>query len=450
MNHGSGIAKNQSPEAFAEMLRAHGMNLPVQEDMAELGKSVEVDGKTIPNRICIQPLEGYDSDADGSPTDLVYRRYRRFAGSGAGLVWFESAAVDKDGRSNPYQMMLTSGRISEFGALLEDMDRISMDRFGFRQMKILQLTHSGRVSRGEDWTPRPLAARRLETDTNDVALASDEQILRLIDETIRHAVMAKEAGFDAVDIKACHGYFLSELLGAHHREGAFGGSFENRTRALLMILDGIRERTGGSLTLAVRLNAYDSVPQPYGWGLRQEGDILIPDLAEPVKLCNILRDRAVRIINISASQPRQRLFGGSVDAEVQRFVGALDLLMAVREVKSRVPDVLFVCTGLSQFRQYGPAVGAGGIRDGWFDVAGFGRQALAYPGFARAALSGQMPEPEKCCVLCDSCFRLMNPGFSAAGCVVRDPEPYASFYQRNVLGKRHRFEALTGSCGSRF
>ena len=108
-------------------------------------------------------MEGYDSDADGSPTDLVYRRYRRFAGSGAGLVWFESAAVDKEGRSNPHQMMLTSGRISEFGALLEDMDRISMDRFGFRQMKILQLTHSGRVSRGEDWTPRPLAARRLET-----------------------------------------------------------------------------------------------------------------------------------------------------------------------------------------------------------------------------------------------------------------------------------------------
>ena len=120
--------------------------------------------------------------------------------------------------------------------------------------------------------------------------------------------------------------------------------------------------------------------------------------------------------------------------------------MAVREIKSRVPDVLFVCTGLSQFRQYGPAVGAGGIRDGWFDIAGFGRQALAYPGFARAALSGQMPDPEKCCVLCDSCFKLMNPGLSAAGCVVRDPEPYASFYQRNVLGKRHRFEVFPGRC----
>ena len=112
--------------------------------------------------------------------------------------------------------------------------------------------------------------------------------------------------------------------------------------------------------------------------------------------------------------------------------------MAVRAIKSQVPGVQCVCTGISQFRQYGPAVGAGGIRDGWFDIAGFGRQALAYPGFARDALSGQMPDPEKCCVLCDSCFRLMNPGLSAAGCVVRDPDPYASFYQRNVSDSESR------------
>ncbi len=434
MTHRYGIAENQSPEAFAEMLRKHGMDLPIEGDMVELGRPLEADGRTIPNRICIQPLEGYDSDADGAPTDLVYRRYRRFAHSGAGLVWFESAAVDEDGRSNPRQMMLTPGRLSEFGALLEEMDRISRDRFGFRQVKILQLTHSGRVSRGGDWTPRPLAARRLEADSDDVVLASDERILRLIDETIEHAVMAKEAGFDGVDIKACHGYFLSELLGAHERKGAFGGSFENRTKALLMILDGIRERTGGRLALAVRLNAYDSIPHPHGWGLKREGESLVPDLTEPVRLCNMLRDRGVSIINISASQPRQSLFGGSADPAVRRFAGAWDLLVAAREIKSRVPGARFVCSGLSQFRQYGPAVGAGGIRDGWFDIAGFGRQALAYPDFARAALAGRMPDPDRCCVLCDSCFKLMDPGFSAAGCVVKDPDPYAAFYQKKVLG----------------
>ena len=429
------IREMRSPEAFAEMLRKRGMDLPVEESMAELRKPLKMGEKTIPNRICIQPLEGYDSRDDGSPSDLVTRRYRRFARSGAGLVWFESAAVADDGKSNPHQMMLTPGRISDFQALLGEMDKICLDEHGYRQYKVLQLTHSGRVSRGRDWKPKPLAARRQDQDTEDIPLASDERIHRLIEETIRHAVMAQEAGFDAVDIKACHGYFLSEMLSAFERKGEFGGSFENRTKALLAIVDGIRDRTGGSLTLTVRLNAYDSIADPYGWGLKKENHILTPDLTEPVELCRILRDKGVRMIDISASQPRQHLFGAWTDEAVEPFADAWDLLMAVKEIKSRVPGVMFVCTGLSQFRQFGPAVGAGGIRDGWFDLAGFGRQALADPDFARTALAGQIPEAGKCCVLCNRCFQLMVPGFSAAGCVVRDPDPYASFYRKNVLSK---------------
>ncbi len=434
----SEIAGMRSPETFAAVLRDHGMDLPVEEGMTSLGKPLGVNGKTIPNRICFQPLEGYDSRSDGSPSELVYRRYRRFARSGAGLIWFESAAVAEDGKSNPNQMMLSPGRIDDFGKLLEEMDRISLEQFGFRQYKVLQLTHSGRVSRGGDWSPKPLAARRQATDPDDIVQASDERIFRLIEETVSHAIMAENAGFDAVDVKACHGYFLGELLSAFEREGEFGGSFENRTKALLAIVDGIRNRAGNRLTITVRLNAYDSAPYPCGWGLKQEGGTLAPDLSEPVRLCGILRDKGVRIIDISASQPGQHLFGGPVDAVSAPFADARDLLMAAKEIKSRVPGLSFVCSGLSQFRQFGPAVGAGGIRDGWFDFAGFGRQALAYPEFSRTVLAGQIPEPDKCCILCNSCFKLMYPGLSAAGCVVRDPDPYASFYRKNVLKKENR------------
>ena len=432
------VGNIQSPEAFTEALRRHGMDLPVEESMSELRKPIKVGEKTIPNRICIQPLEGYDSRSDGSPSELVYRRYRRFARSGAGLIWFESAAVAEDGKSNPHQMMLTPGRISDFGTLLDEMDRICLDQFGFRQYKVLQLTHSGRISREADWTPKPVAARLQQTDMDETVLASDERIFRLIDETVSHAVMAKEAGFDAVDIKACHGYFLSELLSAFERKGEFGGNFENRTKALLKIVDGVRNKTGDSLMITVRLNAYDNIPYPGGWGLRKEGDALSPDLTEPVRLCGILKNKGVRIINISASQPRQHLFGLPADEISMPYADARDLLMAVKEIKSQVPGVIFVCSGFSQFRQFGAAIGAGGIRDGWFDLAGFGRQALAYPEFARMALAGQIPEPDRCCILCNSCFKLMYPGLSAAGCVVRDPDPYAAFYRRNVMNRESR------------
>ena len=331
--------------------------------------------------------------------------------------------------------MLTPGKIADFRALLEEMDRICEERFGFRQFKVLQLTHSDRVSRGADWRRKPLAARLTEAEPEGTVPATDERIFRLIEETVEHALMAREAGFDAVDIKACHGYFLSEMLSAFERKGEFGGSFENRTKTLLTIVDEIRHRTGGSLLLSVRLNAYDSEPYPRGWGLRQEDGRLVPDLAEPVRLCGILREKGVELIDISASQPWQSLFGVPADETAAPFAEARDLLMAVKEIKSQVPGVRFVCTGLSQFRQFGPAIGAGGIRKGWFDLAGFGRQALAYPDFARTVLAGEMLNPEKCCTLCNSCFKLMDPGLSAAGCAVRDPDPYASFYRRHVLHK---------------
>ena len=162
--------------------------------------------------------------------------------------------------------------------------------------------------------------------------------------------------------------------------------------------------------------------------------MLIPDLSEPVKLCSILRDRGVRIIDISASSPRQSLFADNPGPAAQPFVQAYDLLCAVREIRSKVPGVRFVCTGLSAFGKFGPAVGAGGISTEWFDFAGFGRQALAYPQFARLALSGTPMEDGKCCVQCGNCFRLMNPGHSQVGCIVRDPDPYAAFYRERVLG----------------
>lgn len=417
-----------SPEAFDAFLREHDMPLPMA-DASALGEALPIGGKSAANRVCIQPLEGFDSLEDGSPSELVYRRYRRFAESGAGVVWFESAAVSADGKSNPRQMMLSPERIPDFRALLETMDSLCLQTHGFRQYKVLQLTHSGRGARGEDNTPNPLAAKCRRAEDAAI-LASDERIRRLVRESIDQALMARDAGFDAVDIKACHGYFLSELLSAFNREGDYGGSFENRTRALREILEGIRREAGDTLDLTVRLNAYDGD----GWGLARDGEKLVPDLKEPARLCTLLRDRGVKIINISASQPRQRLWA-SADEAVRPISGAYDLLRAVKELKSLVPGVPFVCSGLSAFRQFGPMIGAGGVREGWFDLAGFGRQALAYPRFVGIALSGAVPDPGRCCTGCNACFRLMNPGFAPAGCVVRDPEPYARLYREKVLPK---------------
>lgn len=90
-------------------------------------------------------------------------------------------------------------------------------------------------------------------------------------------------------------------------------------------------------------------------------------------------------------------------------------------------------TGLSDFREFGAEIGAGGLRDGWFDIAGFGRQALAYPEFANDILSGDGLDKQKCCTGCNNCFKLMDPGHTMTGCIVRDSGLYLPLFRKYVL-----------------
>lgn len=98
----------------------------------------------------------------------------------------------------------------------------------------MQLTHSGRYSKPEGVAAPMIAYRDPLLDppvkvTDDGPVVSDEYLDGLVDIYVQAAKLAKEAGFDGVDIKACHRYLFSELLSAFTREGKYGGSFENRT-----------------------------------------------------------------------------------------------------------------------------------------------------------------------------------------------------------------------------
>lgn len=438
MNTANTTSKGPTIDTFREQ----GLILPYSEDFSAYHMPLSLYGKTISNRIGIQPLEGFDSTLCGSPTDMVRRRYLRFVRGGAGLIWFEACAVSEDGKSNPYQMALTDNNVEQFKDLLALMDQTARDANREAAIKVLQLTHSGRMSRDKDWNPIPLAARLHPSEnekpqTMQPTLADDDRIRKMVEEHIHSAKLAADAGFDAVDIKVCHGYFLSELLSAFHRPGPYGGSFENRTRALFEIIDGIKEATAGRIGIAVKLNAYDGAPYPYGYAMSSENDCLKADLRETIKLCQMLRDRSVKLINISASSPSCHLFGPEpTDPSYRKYVSSTDLLTAVKLLKEQVSGVTFMCAGLSSYGALGAEIGAGGIRDGWFDIAGFGRQALAYPDFAKDILTESGLNQDKCCVGCNSCFRLMDPGHTMTGCIVRDRELYFPLYEKHVLKKQ--------------
>src|SRR4051794_5680150 len=98
------IASLKTAAAFRAHLTQSGIALPFEEMLAApgaspLAASIEVDGRTVGNRFCILPMEGWDGTADGEPSDLTIRRWRHFGISGAKLLWCcEAFAIRHDGR----------------------------------------------------------------------------------------------------------------------------------------------------------------------------------------------------------------------------------------------------------------------------------------------------------------------------------------------------------------
>ncbi|MFC1607822.1 flavin oxidoreductase/NADH oxidase [Candidatus Latescibacterota bacterium] len=423
-----------------------GVDIPLSEDTAVLGQPLKLGDRTIPNRIVLHPMEGCDGTADGRPGELTTRRYERFAAGGAGLIWFEATAVVHEGRANPRQLLLSKENMPSIRELRNRTVNGAVEKFGKDQKPytVLQLTHSGRYSR-PDSAPQPIVAAKNphldnKFDADSIRIISDSELDSLADRYADAAISAADAGFDAVDVKSCHGYLSSELLSARTREGNYGGSFQNRTRFLMSCVDRIARSTNGAIDIVIRLNAYDCLPQPYGWGA-DSSDCNLVDLDEPVRLVRQLVDRGVRLINISAGNPYHnphigRPYDvGSYDPPEHPLTGVERILKLGRGIQEAVPEAFVVGTGLSWLREFGVQCAAGGINNGWFTLAGFGRQAFAYPDFPSDSITGGCMDRKKCCIACGKCTEIMRYD-GMTGCVVRDSDVYLPIYREVSKEKR--------------
>lgn len=384
-------------------------------------------------------MEGCDGTPDGAPGELTFRRYKRFAAGGAGLLWVEACAVCNEGRANPRLLYLTEETLPAFQKLADDIRQTALEEGRPQPYTVLQLTHSGRYSKPSPGAEAIVAVREnpiLDPVSNPKRrLITDDELQRLEDRYVETARLAKAAGFDAVDIKGCHGYLVNELLAAHTREGRYGGSFENRARFLLDCIGRVKAEVDIGVTL--RVNAYDAIPYPYGWGTDAGGN---PATEEPARLMKILESKGVALINISTGNPyynphigRASDIGAYTAAE-HPIESAARMLGIIRRMKEAAPSVAFVGTGFSWFREYGANIAAGCIEQGWMDLAGFGRQAFAYPDFAKDILTKGTMERRKCCTACTKCTELMRFG-GQAGCVVKDSRTYLPIWRAATNGR---------------
>lgn len=296
---------NELKEKITEV----GVDIPLSENIGVLFEKVQCGETEFPNRFTIQPMEGCDSNEDGSPGELTERRYMRFSDSGAGIIWMEAVAVSPEVRANPRQLYLNEKTRDSFKRLIEKMKENSIKKYGYEEKIIMQATHSGRYSKPNGY-PEPIIAYNnpiFEGDNpiDKSRIITDDEIKRIESCYAVSAKLAKEVGFDGIDVKSCHRYLSSEFLSAYTRPGEYGGSFENRTRFLRNNIASAKTAEDSNFFVTSRLNVYDGFEYPYGFGVNEK-DGLKPDLTEPIKLVEILhKDYGINLIDISIGNPYQ-------------------------------------------------------------------------------------------------------------------------------------------------
>jgi len=440
-------------------LAGRGIDLPVSDDISVLATPIAFGRLTVPNRMAAQPMEGCDGLTNGAPSDLTVRKYCRFAAGGAGLLWWEACAVVPEARANPYQIMLTEETAPAFKAMVDAARAAADEAMGHRPVCVLQLTHSGRYSKPVDAAAPIIAHHSAILDPthslpSDYPLISDEQLDALQDAFVASAVLAAQVGFDAVDVKSCHRYLLSELLASFTRENSrYGGSYENRTRMIRETVRKIRQAVGESIEVTSRMNCYDAIAYPYGWGVDRD-DATRPDLAEPIRLLGELQDEGFGGVNVSVgnpyfnphvNRPADWMIADWPDPPEDPLAGVERIIHVARDIQQAHPALTVVGSGYSWLRQYFPQFAAGIINAGWAGIAGLGRGVLAYPNFARDIIHNGEMNRHSVCVACSSCTQIMRD-HGRAGCVVRDNEVYGPIFREGRHSDPDRLREMASSC----
>ena len=443
-----------SLEELWKEVHQENIELNFSESTEVLNQSLMINNHRIPNRLAIQPMEGCDSDEQGSPGELTFRRYKRFAQGGAGLIWFESTAILPEARSNPHQLLLNDSTEPAFAELLRMTKDRTIQEYGVHHEPfcVLQLNHSGRFSKPEG-VRKPLivvhhsALDKVVNIDDNYPLLEDGQLKCIQENFVKSAKLAYKAGFDAVDIKSCHGYLILELLGAKTRKGEYGGSYQNRTRFLKETIELIKQEVP-QLIITTRLNISNVIFSENNWGISKNdnsGEWEV-NLSEPKRLVKELDDLGLSLINATAGIP---YFNPHVNRPYDRPIkegcpepehplkGVERMFKFAHQIQEAVPDLPIVGTGYSWLRQFGGAAAAANIEKGYHSLAGFGRQAFAYPNFARDLLEKGQMKDKKCCITCSRCSQLMVWG-SKTGCVVRDTDLYANVYKEVLAVSKNK------------
>lgn len=217
-------------------------------------------GLTLPNRLCKAAMTEGLADARNRPTEAHGRLYARWAAGGAGTTLLTgNVQIDRRHLERPGNVVIDAEPDAELRAGLEAWSAAAK---AHGSPVLMQLSHAGRQTpdlvNDAPLAPSALAVGLPAGFGRPRAMTGDD-IGRVREGFLRAARVARETGFDGVQIHAAHGYLLSQFLNprVNRRDDAWGGSLERRARLLLDVVRDIREAHPDGFALSVKLNSSD-------------------------------------------------------------------------------------------------------------------------------------------------------------------------------------------------
>ena len=355
-----------------------------------LSKSIVLPcGAKIANRLSKAAMSEGLADTNNHAIRRLETLYRRWAGSGAGLLLSGNVQVDRRHLERPGNVVIDDENGMDALKSLARAGRAGGGHFW------LQLSHTGRQV-SDAINQSPLAPSSVESEVPRGAgltfapprEMTEADIAKVIEQFAYAAKQTRAAGFTGVELHAAHGYLLSQFLSplSNRRADKWGGSLENRARLLLAVVAAVREAVGSDFPIGIKLNSSDF----------QKGGFTH---SECIALTKMLNDTTLDLLELSGGSLEQpKLVGLTVKEEgedkrpestVKREAYFIEFARAVRDV-AQMPVMV---TG--NFRSVEGMLAA--LEGGDLDMVGLGRPLIANPLTPSCLLAGAMkeaPSPE--------------------------------------------------------
>lgn len=357
---------------------------------------------------------------EGQVTDQLIDHHRQVAAGGVAMTTVAYAAVDYDGRSFGHELWLREEVLPGLRRLTDAVHREGA-------AASIQLVHCGFFASPAVIGRKPLgASRKLCTFRMSVCEAmSREDIAEKTQAFAGAARLAREAGFDAVEVHGGHGYLLSQFLSpwTNRRRDEYGGSLGNRLRFPAAVVGSIRRALGPEFPVLVKLNQSDGFP----------GGLEIEEALEAAR--GLEREGASAVIpscGFTARTPLYMLRGHVPTREMadnqQDPLMRLSLRLFGRLFVQRYPfEPMFLREGARRFREaLGiPVIYIGGVlslqqaeglvAEG-FPFVQVGRATIRDPELVNRLAAGELDESD--CDQCNRCIAAMDAG--GVYCVSRE------------------------------